>query len=30
VEHDMIITDKLLAKLGDRLTPSGQRPSELA
>jgi hypothetical protein len=30
VEHDTIITDKLLAKLGDRPTPSGQRPSELA
>jgi hypothetical protein len=30
VEHDTIIVDKLLAKLGDRPTPSGQRPSELA
>jgi hypothetical protein len=29
VEHDTIIVDKLLAKLGDQPTPSGQRPSEL-
>jgi hypothetical protein len=30
VEHDQLITDKLLAKLRDQPTPSGQRPSELA